>query len=70
MYADMKVLCNDDAGCTGRPDGLLPTVGSGQTVFPHRWYFAKEKKSRQKVFDFVTSDILVPSPTHLFEDST
>ena len=49
------------------PDGLLPTIGSGQSVFPHRWYASKVKSDRQKMFDFMTSDILVPSTPRLFE---
>ena len=48
-------------------DGLLPTVGTGASVFPHRWFTARLKSSRQKVFDLFTSDILVPSPARLFE---
>jgi hypothetical protein len=45
----------------------IRSAASG-TVFPHRWYLSRISKDRQKIFDFVTSDILVPSPSKLFED--
>eukprot|EP00039_Didymoeca_costata_P015744 m.272639 g.272639 ORF g.272639 m.272639 type:complete len:259 (-) comp16275_c5_seq5:95-871(-) len=44
-------------------------LANGVSVFPHRWYSSRINRSRQKLFDFIVGDVLVPDTVHIFEKS-